>query len=157
MHGETVRRITHLEGTEWKISPKSYRIRFKEIPMATIHGQNDPGVLPCVFLWTRTRHTPFFLLVKILRAEAKSKGYNSHAGSYRITTGSWRILCRIHTWKTVFRLWVFCIPERDLNCVLLVTRMVQDGRLCPYWTKVAEIGKNWKYLTVRDFSNYSWW
>ena len=128
---KAVRRITHLEGTEWKISPKSYRIRFKEILMAAIHGQNDPGVLPCVFLWTRTRHTPDFLVVKKLRAEAKSKGYNSHAGSYRITTGPWRILCRIHTWKTVFRLWVFRIPERDLNFVLLVPLLVQEGGLCP--------------------------
>ena len=106
----SVTRITHLEGTEGKISPKSYRIRFKEIPMATIHGQNDPVVLPCCFSLDKDQTYPHFLVVKKLRAEAKSEGYCSHAGSYRITTGPWRNLCRIHTWKTVSRLWVFSFP-----------------------------------------------
>ena len=106
----SVTRITHLEGTEGKISPKSYRIRFKEIPMATIHGQNDPVVLPCCFSLDKDQTYPQFFVVKKLRAEAKSEGCCSHAGSYRITTGPWRNLCRIHTWKTVSRLWVFSFP-----------------------------------------------
>ena len=56
----SVTRITHLEGTERKISPKSYRIRFKEIPMATIHGQNDPVVLPCCFSLDKDQTYPRF-------------------------------------------------------------------------------------------------
>jgi hypothetical protein len=56
----SVTRITHLEGTEGKISPKSYRIRFKEIPMATIHGQNDPVVLPCCFSLDKDQTYPHF-------------------------------------------------------------------------------------------------
>ena len=56
----SVTRITHLEGTEGKISPKSYRIRFKEIPMATIHGQNDPVVLPCCFSMDKDQTYPHF-------------------------------------------------------------------------------------------------
>ena len=101
-----------------------------------------------VFLWTRTRHTPVFWWWKKLRAEAKSEGYCSHAGSYRITTGPWRNLCRKHTWKTVSRLWVFWFPIGYLN-------WVQKGRLCPLWTKVAEIGKNWKNWKMRNGLRFS--
>ena len=108
----SVTRITHLEGTKGKSSPKSYRIRFKEIPMATIHGQNDPVVLPCLFFSGQGPDIPPFFVVK--KVEGRSR-YCSHAGSYRITTGPWRILCRIHTWKTVSRLWVFSFPIGHLN------------------------------------------
>ena len=96
-----------------------------------------------VFLWTRTRHTPVFWWWKKLRAEAKSEGYCSHAGSYRITTGPWRNLCRKHTWKTVSRLWVFLFPKGYPD-------WTRKGRLCPLWTKVAEIGKNWKNWKMRN-------
>ena len=48
-----------------------------------------------------------------------------------------------HTWKTVSRLWVFWFPIGYLN-------WVQKGRLCPLWTKVADIGKNWKNWKIRN-------
>ena len=67
----SVTRITHLEGTERKISPKSYRIWFKEIPMATIHGQNDPVVLPCCFSLDKDQTYPHFLVVK--KVEGRSQ------------------------------------------------------------------------------------
>ena len=33
------------------------------------------------------------------------------------------------------------IPNRIPELILLFTCLVQEGRLCPHWTKVAEMGK----------------
>ena len=33
------------------------------------------------------------------------------------------------------------IPERVPELFMLFTCIVQEGRLCPHWTKVAEMGK----------------
>ena len=33
------------------------------------------------------------------------------------------------------------IPNRAPELILLFTCLVQEGRLCPHWTKVAEMGK----------------
>ena len=33
------------------------------------------------------------------------------------------------------------IPERVPELIMLFTCIVQEGRLCPHWTKVAEMGK----------------
>ena len=33
------------------------------------------------------------------------------------------------------------IPNRAPELILLFTCLVQEGRLCPHWTKVTEMGK----------------
>ena len=47
------------------------------------------------------------------------------------------------------------IPNRAPELILLFTCLVQEGRLCPHWTKVAKIGKYGKMPKDSDFSNYS--
>ena len=48
------------------------------------------------------------------------------------------------------------IPERVPELFMLFTCIVQEGRLCPHWTKVAEMGKyTEKCVTDSEFSNYS--
>ena len=137
----SVTRITHLEGTEGKISPKSYRIRFKEIPMATIHGQNDPVVLPCCFSLDKDQTYPRFLVVKKVEGRSQIRRIlftrRQLPDHDRTMTES---LPNTHLKDCISSMSLF-IPNRIPELILLFTCLVQEGRLCPHWTKVAEMGK----------------
>ena len=123
----------------------SDRIRFKEIPMDTIHGQDDPVILPCcfclvVFLWTRTRHTPIFCGEKV-EGRSQIRGIlftrRQLPDHDRTMTDS---LPGTHLKDRISFMSLF-IPERVPELFMLFTCIVQEGRLCPHWTKVAEMGK----------------
>ena len=132
----SVARITHLEGTEGKISPKSYRIyRWLRFMVKTTQWY-----CLVVFLWTRTRHTPIFWGEKV-EGRSQIRGIlftrRQLPDHDRTMTDS---LPDTHLKDPISSMSLF-IPERVPELIMLFTCIVQEGRLCPHWTKVAEMGK----------------
>ena len=93
-----------------------------------------------VFLWTRTRHTPIFGGEKV-EGRSQIRGIlftrRQLPDHDRTMTES---LPNTHLKDRISSMSLF-IPNRVSELILLFTCLVQKGRLCPHWTKVAEVGK----------------
>ena len=110
--------------------------------MATIHGQNDPVVLPCCFFSGQGPDIPPFFMVKKVEGRSQIRGIlftrRQLPDHDRTMTDS---LPNTHLKDRISSMSLF-IPDRAPELILLFTCIVQEGRLCPHWTKVAEMGKH---------------
>ena len=108
--------------------------------MATIHGQDDPVVLPCCFSLDKDQTYPIFGGEKV-KGRSQIRGIlftrRQLPDHDRTRTDS---LPDTHLKDRISSMSLF-IPERVPELIMLFTCIVQEGRLCPHWTKVAEMGK----------------